>query len=238
VLGHRGLRGDVPENTLLAFDSALEQGAAGVELDVRLSLDGAVVVHHDPDLRRMTQGRCLAHCDRLSMAALKSHDLGLGQRIPTLAEVLFWRAQHDCLLNVELKRDVPDRKLLVRAVARTLVAAAAAPERVLLSSFDPGIVRHLTRALPGFPIAYLVGEGFSWPPAGSFRMLGASFVNPIASRCSPFWVARLKQRGALIAPYGVDDGALALALAKMGVDGVISDYPGRVSEALKEGGDG
>jgi hypothetical protein len=89
VLGHRGVRGPsvrVTENTLGAFEAAIEAGADGVELDVRLAKDGAVVVIHDATLTRITQGVHTARVDALSLPELRAVALPGGQRISTLDE--------------------------------------------------------------------------------------------------------------------------------------------------------
>src|SRR5919197_4354903 len=95
VVGHRGAMGYAPENTLASFELAVEQGADVVELDVHLSRDGQVVVIHDEQLDRTTDGRGLVG-DR-TLDELKRLDAGswfdprfAGQRIPTLHEVLAW----------------------------------------------------------------------------------------------------------------------------------------------------
>src|SRR6185436_14185576 len=88
ILGHRGVRGTLPENTLAAFEAAAGEGADGIELDVRVCGTGELVVVHDPTLERVTGGR-----DRRAIAEIAHHelarvDVGAGQRVPTLTEVL------------------------------------------------------------------------------------------------------------------------------------------------------
>lgn len=233
VLGHRGAHGAAPENTLEAFENAVEQGAVGVELDVRLSQDGVVVVLHDRDLARVTGGQSQARAEDSSLMLLKSHDLGAGTRVPTLAEVLDWQRVRGVLLNVELKRDVVDRERLVRAVARTLLSAAVDPPQVLLSSFDPAMVKLAARVLPGFPMGYLLDSNWPrWPPARAFRRLGCHAVHPHESLVTPRFVESLANRGALVNVYGVNDEARARELSELGVDAVITDVPGTLLQAL------
>src|SRR5262245_38563325 len=100
VFGHRGAMGYAPENTFASFERA-------VEIDVHLTADGEVVVIHDHDLSRTTDGEGIV--GEKTLAQLKSLDAGkwfgdelLGQRIPTLGEVLEW-AQGRCVLDVEIK---------------------------------------------------------------------------------------------------------------------------------------
>ena len=146
MLGHRGARHAAPENTLAAFELARSEGADGVELDVRLDGDGRVIVLHDPTLTRVTSGAETRHAEDLSSAELGRLDLGKGERVPLLADVLGWAREHQQRVNVELKSDVRNRKLLLTQVAR-VIGSVALPE-VLFSSFDPHFVWWLARHLP------------------------------------------------------------------------------------------
>src|SRR5690606_11528357 len=107
VTAHRGASAYAPENTMAAFEMALEMGADGIELDVQMSRDGHLVVIHDPTLERTTDGSGLVA--QYTLAELRRVDAGAwfderfrGQRIPTLAEV-FELVRGKALLNVELK---------------------------------------------------------------------------------------------------------------------------------------
>jgi len=100
TFGHRGAAGYEPENTLRSFHRALELGADGIELDVRKSKDGVVVVIHDDMVNRTSNGR--GKVSELSFSRLRDLDFGKGERIPTLENV-FEVFQKKCLINVELK---------------------------------------------------------------------------------------------------------------------------------------
>lgn len=233
VLGHRGARREAPENTLPAFELAMAQGAAGVELDVRLDGSGRVIVLHDRTLLRVTAGRDDRNVEALSADQLDQVTLDGGARVPTLEQVLGWAARGDHLLNVELKRDVAERRALVWRVAKLLRAHPAARERVLLSSFDPLFVRALAWLLPEVPVSWLVHEKQRvLGAAPGFRRLGAAGVNPELALASDARLRRWRARGALIAVWTVNQPDDALRLARAGVDAVISDVPGTVVAAL------
>src|SRR5215213_10951386 len=107
VFGHRGAMGHAPENTFASFELALTLGVDAIELDVHLSADDQVVVIHDDDLSRTTDGqgvvrdRTLAELQRLDAGARFDAQYA-GQRIPTLDEVLAW-ARGRCVLDIEIK---------------------------------------------------------------------------------------------------------------------------------------
>ena len=235
VLGHRGARREAPENTLRAFELATTQGAAGVELDVRLDGSGRVIVLHDRTLERVTNGDDVRDVEVLDARALDELRLAGDATIPTLDAVLDWAVAGGHLLNVELKRDVGTPRALVWRVAKLLRARAPARELVLLSSFDPLFVRALGWLLPEVPTAWLVhAKQRVLRSAPGFRRLGAVAVHPELALCSDARVRRWRARGALVNVWTVNDPAEARRLAAAGVDAIISDVPGEIVRALKE----
>ncbi len=138
LFAHRGASIHAPENTLPAFELALEQGADGVELDAKLSADGKVVVIHDPTVDRTTDGH--GKVSQLSYAELKSLDAGAhfdgpfrGTRIPGLAEV-FESIGERSIINVELTNYATPMDRLVDKVCE-LVKAHGLEQRIIFSSF-------------------------------------------------------------------------------------------------------
>lgn len=233
VLGHRGARHAAPENTFKAFDLALREGAAGIELDVRLDGSGEVVVIHDPTLDRLSVDRRPTSVEDLDSTALAGVDVGEGERIPHLADVLAWARERNAYVNVEVKSDVRDRRRLVDAVVERMAPDRAASDRLLLSSFHPAIVRALASRLAPLPTCWLVHERqMLLRFAPGWRRLGAQGVNPEHTLLSVANVRRLKQAGALVNTWTVNDPILAAAYAVFGVDSIITDCPGKILGAL------
>jgi glycerophosphoryl diester phosphodiesterase len=231
VLGHRGARHAAPENTLAAFELARSEGADGVELDVRLDGDGRVIVLHDPTLTRVTNGAETRHAEDLSSAELGRLDVGKGQCVPLLADVLGWAREREQRVNVELKSDVRNRKLLLTQVAR-VVSSVVLPE-VLFSSFHPHFVWWLARHLPSHPRAWLVHDRqhvLKYAPG--LRLLGANALHPQHTLLSPERAARAKRAGLLLNVWTVNNPARARELAGLGVDAIISDVPGAILSEL------
>jgi glycerophosphoryl diester phosphodiesterase len=233
VLGHRGARHAAPENTLAAFDLARAEGAEGVELDVRLDGEQQIIVLHDRELTRVTGGRCEARAEALSTAALRALDVGAGERVPLLSEVLEWAKAHDLCLNIEVKSDLGKPWTLLRALVSLLSKETAARERVLLSSFHPGFVLALSQRLPQFPVNWLVHQKqLLLRFAPGLRFLGAAGVNPEHTLLSQTKVEKWHAGHALVGTWTVNDPTLALAYDKFGVDAIISDNPGKIRAAL------
>ena len=231
VLGHRGARHAAPENTLAAFDLARAEGADGIELDVRLDASGEVVVLHDPTLGRVTNGRDARHAEDIPSRDLVRLDVGGGEHVPRLAEVLDWALEHGQRVNVELKSDVRARALLLRQVER-VVSRRELPN-LIFSSFHPYFVWWLARRLPHLPRAWLVhGKQRLLKYAPGVRQLGADALNPEHVLATPERVARLKSQGLLVNVWTVNDPARAAELSRSGVDSIISDVPGKILAEL------
>ncbi len=233
VYGHRGASARAPENTLAAFALALDEGADGVELDVRRCASGEVVVLHDPTLAR-TAGVPRAVRD-VPLSALRRLDAGRGERVPLLDDALALVAGRGRLLNVEVKADGDDRALLARRVAETLARHTPAVRHlVAVSTFDPRMVVALRRAGLTAPLLFLCEDsrqgrllGRAVPP-----LLGTQGINPEHVLVTPARLARWRAAGLLVTPWTVDDPARVRALAAAGVDGLITNDPAGTRRAL------
>jgi glycerophosphoryl diester phosphodiesterase len=240
VLGHRGARHAAPENTHAAFELARAEGAAGVELDVRLVKSGEIVVLHDPTLGRVTGNTDRRAVEQLTWTEMRSADVGQGERMPLLSDVLDWAKTHELLVNVEVKSDVRRRRDLVRGVIELLLRHPYAPEGVLLSSFDPRFVWTLARALPQVPSAFLfhtkspMARAAALVGAATFSRLGARAVHPEHALVTEQRMQAWRSRKALVGTWTVNDTARAQMLSTLGVDYFVSDRPGAILKALSD----
>lgn len=239
VLGHRGARHAAPENTHAAFELARVEGAAGVELDVRLVKSGEVVVLHDPALGRVTQGADRRAVEGLKWTDARQTDIGRGERIPLLSDVLDWALQHDLLVNVEVKSDVKRRRDLLQGVIKLLQSHPLSSRGVVLSSFDPRFVWRLSRALPQVPSAFLfhtqspMARAASLVGAATFTRMGARAVHPEHVLVTEQRMQAWRSRAALVGVWTVNDEQRARELAALGVDYIVSDRPGAILAALR-----
>jgi len=220
---------------LAAFELSRREGADGIELDVRLDGSGQVIVLHDPTLERVTQGADSRHAEDIPSRELARLDVGKGERVPSLDEVLSWAHEHGQRVNVELKSDVRNRVLLLRQVARTMRRKAL--PNVLFSSFHPYFVWWLARRLPELPRAWLVHQKqLLLKYAPGLGQLGANALHPEHVLATPERVARLERAHFLVNTWTVNDPARARELSGMGVDAIISDVPGKIlAELAREG---
>jgi glycerophosphoryl diester phosphodiesterase len=229
VVGHRGGRGPgwPTENTIAAFEQARRQGARAVELDVRTSRGGEVVVFHDAALAHREDGAARSVLVRdAGMAELRA----LG--VPTLIEALRWAREHDIGVNVEMKHDVPDRLGLARSTAGAVRASGA---NVIFSSFDPILLSLAGALAPDVPRAFLVHSGQPvW--ADVLQRLArppwVEFVHLDRTQAHPATIAGLLRRGLRVGVWTVNDPEEAATLVRLGATSIITDSPGAVGAAV------
>jgi glycerophosphoryl diester phosphodiesterase len=229
IWGHRGASAHAVENTLAAFRRARADGADGVELDVRLSADGEVVVFHDDDLRRLC-GRP-ERVDRLPLAALREVR-ARGEAIPTLDEALEELA--GLRVNVEIKAAgrIPPRGLCA-AVARAILRHA--PGDVIVSSFHPLALAELRARAPSLETGLLFAHDQARPlrEAWARHLLRVRAVHPDHALVDARRVARWRREGLAIHVWTVDDPAEVRRLAALGVDAIIANDPAAARAALR-----
>ena len=234
VYGHRGAASEAPENTMAAFELAADAGADGIELDVRLDGAGEVVVLHDPTLARVTEGADDRAVEALQRRDLEAIDVGEGERVPRLTQVLDWARARRFRVNVEVKSDVTNVFELCRRVAALVRAVPDAERYVLLSSLHPGVLVTLGRLAPNVPRGWIVWSGQRLiKRAPGFRLLGAHAVHPERVLTAPAQVRAWRRAGALINVWTVNDPIEAHDLAASGVDGLITDDPKAIIDAIR-----
>ncbi len=173
IYGHRGAKGIYPENTLLSFKQAIDQGVDGLELDVHLTKDGEVVVIHDETLERTTSGS--GWIKDLTLAEIKEFSAGKpfthfqeyeeawdNEQVPTLKEVLQLLAPYDVELNIELKTYLEPYDGIEEKVLK-IVEQYGNDRKVIYSSFHLPTILRMKELEPSAKIAWLLNDGISLP---------------------------------------------------------------------------
>ena len=239
----------MPENTLPAFESALRQGVRYLETDCRATRDGEPVLLHDADVSRTTDGEgAVGDYTWAELARLDAgHGFagerggfpfrGRGLRVPRLAELL--EGLPEARLNLELKESEP---ALAEAVLDAVRAAGAA-DRVLLTSADDAAADRLHRLSPETALGSSVGDVLAFARAledgtlDRFEPRGHALQIPVEFMGQPLVepriVAAAHRAGLQVHVWTVDDPAEMRRLLALGIDGLMSNYPGRLVEAAR-----
>lgn len=252
VIGHRGAAGERPENTLSSFAHALAQGAAVLETDAHVTRDGHVVLCHDPDVARTTQGR--GDVAELDLKALQELDAGYrhrppgaehppfrgqGLRIPTLHEA--FEAFPEARFNIELKRC--DERLVNGVL--DAVAHFDRAERTLLAAGDDATMASLRhhlgeRRLPvaqgactGDVLAFVRAAGGEGPPPR--EPMALQIPEAFAGRplVTPQLVAFAHAQEVHVHVWTVNEIEAMDRLLDLGVDGLVTDWPGRLRQVIE-----
>jgi glycerophosphoryl diester phosphodiesterase len=248
VIAHRGASGEYPENTLASFRAAVELGAPYLELDVHLSRDGEVVVSHDDNLKRTAGHDGLIR--EMSLTEIRSADAGYnfspaaggfpfrgeGLQFPTLSEVL--GAFPDRRFIIELKHGGELARAMLEVVQRTKMG-----RRVLIASEYQEPIEQIRALAPGLPTnlptqetglfmmslapeapAYVpLGEALQIPPEyHSWKLVTAESVNAAHK-------AEIE-----VHVWTVDDQSEMRSLLAMGVDGILTNYPQRLIDVIRD----
>jgi glycerophosphoryl diester phosphodiesterase len=248
---HRGASGTHPENTLGSFRAGLEKGARAFELDVHMTADREVVVFHDDTLERTTNGRgpirarTLAELRALDAGFRFSPDggrtfpfRGAGMVVPTLREVL--DAFPDTPMVVEVKQvDPPIEEELAQ-----VLQATGGDDRALVFSLHQEPVDRFRRAARGLPTGfgpYEVADFLHRVNAGDwdgFRPAGLALAVPVhwhgTQIVSRDFVAAAHSHGCEVYVWTINQAREMHSLLDLGVDGLITDFPERLTEVLAE----
>lgn len=221
---HRGASEYVPENTLLAFYTALLMGANGIETDVRETKDGVLVLFHDDTLARLTGAS--GGVEDYTLAQLREFTLekgGFSDKIPTLEEFLRHFGWREVTFAVELKQPGIEEK-----VARLLRQYRMGP-KTYVTSFLPECVRAFRACAPEIRTGLLT-RTVTEELLQELKALGVAQLCPKAELLTPEAVAGWKAMGFSVRAWGVKDEALMIRACEAGVDGMTVNFPDRLRD--------
>lgn len=213
TIGHRGAMGVEPENTLRSFVRAEHDGLDVIELDLHLSKDGALVVMHDAEVDRTTDGT--GAISDFTLAELREFDAGQGERIPLFEEVL------DAVkapLQAEIKDAAAARALAEVMHRRDLV------ERVEVISFHDEAVAEIARLVPGVRTA-LVASRYGLDVVDRALAVGAGTLVLNIRRLTLEIVERAHAANLKVIGWVVNTHDHLRLVRGLGLDGATTDYP-------------
>jgi glycerophosphoryl diester phosphodiesterase len=235
VIAHRGASGHAPENTFAAFRRAIALGAGFIETDLQLSRDARFVAIHDATVDRTSNGKGAVH--DLTLAELRRLDMGswfgsefVGERIPTLEEILEFCKKHDIVFYLELKPagSWGGEHALIGALRESGEIA-----RTVVISFDAGVLQALRKIEPTV-MTGLLYDGQIDGPLDRAVEVGARQLAMRGDLVTPAVIADAKKKDLQVVCWTVNHPAHMRALIAAGVDGIMSDYPDRLLAAQKK----
>lgn len=221
IIGHRGARALEPENTLRALVKGMDC-ADLVEIDVRESKDGELVVIHDRTLERTTDGR--GSVREFTLAQLKELDAGKGEKIPTLLEVLY--LVKDNGLIIEIKEAGSEGKICAMIKEKGF-------KNIMLVSFSPQAIRRAKQMLPEIKTGIIYSKAMENPVRFALG-IKASVILPKFELASRELVERAHRHSLMIFPWTLNTEEEIMRAKMMGVDGFASDDPCFARKILHE----
>lgn len=237
-VAHRGASGHAPENTMAAFQKALEMKADYIEIDVQMSKDGELVIIHDTTVDRTTDGS--GFVGDLTLEELQQLDAGswfsdkyAEEQIPTFAEVLdTYRGKIGILIELKSPELYPGIEAEVAEALRARNMHKPGNNKIIIQSFNHESMQTSKALLPNIPHGVLAG--LSWADVTDEELAQfatyADFFNPNMNIVTHDLVERVHGLGMEIYPYTVRTQEQANNLFELGVDGIITDFPEYVDQ--------
>lgn len=216
-IGHRGAKGSEPENTLIAFQKAIDMNVDGIELDVHLSSDGEIIVIHDDTIDRTTNGKGFAK--NFTSSQLKQFE------IPTLSEVLDL-VDRRCFLNIEIK-GIGAEKPVVDLITHYISEKNWKYNDFLVSAFDWKMLEEVRLLNPNIRIGVLTEESIEEALAFA-KKIKAYSIHPNYALLSKENVALMQENGFEVYTWTVNLTEDIQKIKSYNVNGIISDFPDRI----------
>ena len=229
IAAHRGAAGLAPENTLAAIHAGLNAGATYIEIDVQRSADGVLLLMHDADLSRTTDGS--GPLSETTWETISQLDAGssfsaefAGEPVPGFTEVLDFTAQHAFTLVLEIK--FPEASPGIEADVVTAIQEHHLEDRVIIESFDYTSLLRVHQLSPQLSLLLLSQYPVSIPHIQDGQIVGVFWLSVLAD---PTLTFRLHQNGYGVWVYTVNDPFFIGVLNRLGIDGVFTDQPDQSS---------
>ncbi|WJS96108.1 glycerophosphodiester phosphodiesterase [Flavobacterium johnsoniae] len=222
-IAHRGAKAYEPENTLQAFQKALDLNSDGIELDVHLSSDEHIIVIHDETIDRTTNSKGLVN--DFTLAELKSFLINGKYQIPTLNEV-FDLVDKRCLINIELKGLGTPSKV-ISLIEEYISEKGWRYDNFIISSFDWNMLEETSNLNPKIAIGVLTEENIDTALAFAEK-IKAKAIHPDFQLLNTENVREIQEKGFLVFPWTVNTEEDIQKVKSYNVNGIISDNPDKI----------
>jgi glycerophosphoryl diester phosphodiesterase len=224
VIVHRGSGIGPFENTLQGMQMAIAWGVDGIECDVQSSQDGELVVFHDPNLDRLTNGSGLVA--EHTLEELKRLHVGEGEQIPTLTEVLtLLKSQSQFIINLDVKVQGIEVKILKEIQSQNLL------DRTLVSSFITQVLRKIRKLNADIQTGWIYGYNYE-NPVKEAKKIGCTALHPRLDLVSTELRQASQRQGLMLNPWSINSEVDMCRFIELGVDWIITDNPPRLLRIL------
>lgn len=249
IVGHKGAAGYAPENTLSSFQIAMDMGADMIEVDVHYTKDGEVVVFHDEEVSRTTNGAGRIH--EMTLAEVKELDAGYwfspkfeGEKVPTLAETIdLIHGKMELIIDIKSKGHGYYDGFAERIVE--VIDEKGAMEWCIIQAYDEQYLEHayevdstieMKKIMMGEDETHLLAFYINAKSFTDHRNMHEFYgtLNPHYKTLSQRRIFRFHARGYKVYTYVVNERSDMLKMLNMGVDGIITDYPDRIVKIREE----
>lgn len=222
IIGHRGASGYEPENTIRSFKKAIELGVDIIEFDVHLCKSGEIVVIHDEKVNRTTNGH--GYIREKTIEELKKLDMGKGEKIPTLGEVLDL-VNRRVKINIELKGE-KTAKPVYAIIQKYIQKCGWTYDNFLISSFDNSQLKEMRELDSKIKIGIIAQKIRGDLPELAKKLRPYSLnINSKSRFLTKGFVDFWRNQRVKIFVWTVNDKKNIERLKSIGVDGIFSDYP-------------
>ncbi len=234
AIAHRGASGYAPENTLAAFRRAVALGVTFIETDLQLTRDAHFVALHDETVNRTTNGQ--GAVQHMTLSEVRRLDAGswfgsefMGERIPTLLDIVEFARRHDVVFYLELK---PNGFWGGEHALISALRDSDTIQRTVIISFDPVILQGLRKIEPTL-MTGLLFDGQLENPFEKTLEIGARQLAVKGDLVTPNLLRAARKRDLQVVCWTINNPAHMRLLATAGVDGIMSDYPDRLLSSLQ-----
>ncbi len=214
-IGHRGAAAYEPENTLRSFKKAIRIGVDMVEMDIRKTKDGKIVVMHDEKLNRTTNGKGFVRAHTFDQ--VRSLDAGKGEKVPTLEEVISL-TEGKCGIVIELKEPDTEKEVI------NLIKEKKIGSKVIIVSFYPNILQTVKSLYPQLKLG-IIARDVPKEYVSIVKSLGVDYALIRKDNIKKEYVDNLHKIGLKVGAWTVDNKKYAKKLIEMGVDAIASNKP-------------
>ncbi|CAM3512296.1 glycerophosphodiester phosphodiesterase [Marinicrinis lubricantis] len=237
IMAHRGASGVCPENTMAAFERAIEMGADSIETDVQMTKDGHLVCIHDETVDRTTSGS--GWIRDMYLDDLKKLDAGSWfhssfkqERIPTLEELLDLSVRHNIYLNIELKNSTVRYEGMEQLVA-DMIRRRNYSSQVIISSFNHESLKMMKSVAPEIDTGVLYHRNIQYPWLYACQ-LSANALHPSKALVNDELVRSASSFHIKVHPWTINDAKTMEKHIRMNVHAIITDHPDQLKKLVKK----